>query len=135
MKKMLIKYTWIPFIICIVIFYLCCLVQADDIPPVDFEWFIPVDKVVHFLMYFGLSAATAINYIHLKMGRISINKMIMYAVLLPIIYGGFIEVIQNYFISTRSGDWFDFLADLLGSLAALPIALIFRNYLIKNKFK
>jgi len=136
MKKVLvIKYVWIPVVISLVIFYLCCLIPTDDIPSVDFDWLIPFDKVVHFLMYFGLSAATGINYIHMKVGRIDIKKLFIYSIALPIAYGGFIEIIQNYFIANRDGDWFDFLADALGSFVALPVALVFRNYLIKNKFK
>ncbi|WP_242047153.1 VanZ family protein [Dysgonomonas sp. HGC4] len=91
-----------------------------------------MDKIVHFCMYLGLSGATAINYIHGKRGHVNTQKLIIAAFLLPILYGGFIEILQHYFFPPRAGDWFDFLADMLGSLTALPIAFQYRNYLKKK---
>lgn len=86
-------------------------------------------------MYFGLSGATAVNYILVKKGRVEMCKLMLGAFLLPVLYGGLIELVQHYYFPPRIGDWYDFLADLLGSLAALPIALIFKNHLIKYIFK
>ncbi len=131
----LLKYLSVPIFISCIIFYLCCLIPTDDVPDIELDWIIPADKVVHFLMFLGLSGATAFNYIYLKKGYISMGKLIFGAIFLPIIYGGSIELIQHYFFPVRSGDWYDFLADLLGSLTALPIALLFRNYLIKTKLR
>lgn len=133
MKIIYLKYIWVPLFISLIIFYLCCLISFNDIPEVDVDWIIPVDKVVHFLMYFGLSGATAINYIYIKKGQIEMWKLILGAFLIPILYGGFIEIVQHYFFSNRSGDWADFIADLLGSLAAFPIVLAFKSYLIKKQ--
>jgi len=135
MKVIFLKYIWVPVTISIIIFYLCCLISINEIPDVEMDWIIPADKIVHFLMYLGLSGATAINYIYLKKGRVEMWKLLLGAFLIPILYGGFIEIVQYYYFEARSGDWGDFLADLLGSLAALPIALVFKNYLIKNKFR
>lgn len=130
-----IRYTSIPFVISLVILYLTCFIPTGDIPEVTFEFFIPIDKLVHFCMFLGLSGATAINYIHGERGNININKLIVWAFVLPILYGGFIELLQHYCFPLRSGDWSDFLADTLGSLTALPIAFYFRNYLIKKHIK
>jgi len=131
----LLRYLSVPIFISCTIFYLCCLIPINDVPDIELDWIIPFDKIVHFLMFLGLSGATAFNYIYLKKGCISMKKLIIGAFFLPIVYGGSIELIQHYFFTVRSGDWYDFLADLLGSLTALPIALLFRNYLIKNKFR
>lgn len=124
------KYTFFPLIIAVIIFYLCCLIPANDIPDTDFDFFIPIDKVVHFLMFFGLSLTACIGYIYLNKGHIIILKMIVFAILLPILYGGAIELIQHYYFIGRTGDWFDFLADAIGSLTVLPIALLFRRKLL-----
>lgn len=132
MSYSLIRYSVVPIFISLIILYLCCLIPVNDIPEVSFDFFIPTDKLVHFCMYLGLSGATAINYIHGKRGHINILKLIIAAFLLPILYGGFIEILQHNFFPPRSGDWFDFLANTLGSLTALPIAFKYRNYLIKK---
>lgn len=129
----LFRYSIVPFVISLIILYLCCFIPGNDIPDVELEFLIPIDKIVHFCMYLGLSGATAINYIYGKKGHININKLIIGAFLLPIIYGGVIEILQDRYFEGRSGDWFDFLADLLGSLAAYPIALYYRKYLLNKQ--
>lgn len=129
----LLKYSYVPIIISLLILYLCCFIPTNDIPDIEIKFLIPIDKIVHFCMYLGLSGATAINYIYLKKGKVDGIKMLLCAFLLPILYGGLIELLQNYYFPPRSGDWFDFLADVLGSLTALPIALEFKKYILKRE--
>ena len=126
------RYTSVPIIISLVIFYLCCLISGEDVPEVTIELPVGIDKVVHFCMYLGLSGATALNYIYGKKGRINKAKLAIGAFMIPILYGGLIEIIQALYCEGRSGDWFDFLADTLGSLAALPIAFYYRRYLLNK---
>lgn len=135
MLKRIFKYTWPPAIVAVIIFYLCCLIPANDIPDVEFKFFIPTDKIIHFLMYFGLSIVASFNYIYDKKGKIIILKLVAFAVLVPIIYGGLIEILQAEYFSGRSGDWYDFLADVLGSLATLPFSLWFRHYLLNKQLE
>ncbi len=135
MLKRIFKYSWPPAIIAVIIFYLCCLIPTRDIPEVDIEFFIPTDKVVHFLMYLGLAGVASFNYIYDKNGHIIILKLILFAILIPIIYGGAIEIIQAEYFPERSGDWYDFLADVLGALASLPFSLWFRRFLLNRQLK
>lgn len=133
MLKKIFKYSWPPAIVAIIIFYLCCLIPTRDIPEVGFDFFIPTDKIVHFLMYFGLALVASFNYIYDKQGNIIILKLILFAVFIPILYGGVIEIIQNKYFPERSGDWYDFLADTLGALASLPLSLWFRRFLLNRQ--
>ncbi|MDR1091539.1 MAG: VanZ family protein [Prevotella sp.] len=135
MLKRIFKYIWPPMVIAVIIFYLCCLIPANDIPDVEFEIFIPTDKIVHFLMYFGLSVVASFNYIYDKKGKIIMLKLVVFAVLIPIIYGGLIEILQAEYFTERSGDWYDFLADVSGSLATLPFSLWFRHYLLNKQLE
>ncbi|WP_165024456.1 VanZ family protein [Dysgonomonas sp. ZJ279] len=129
MLKKLLKYSWPPAIIAAIIFYLCCLIPSDDVPNSEIPHF---DKIVHFCMYFGLSLVASSYYIYEKKGKVIILKLIIFAIIIPIFYGGLIEILQDVFFD-RSGDWFDLLADMLGSLAALPFALSFRKLLLKQQ--
>lgn len=131
MLKKIFKYTWPPAIVAIIIFYLCCLIPTDDIPS-GFEFFIPFDKIVHFLMYFGLAGVASFNYIIDKRGNIIILKLIAFAILVPIVYGGLIEILQAEYFTGRSGDWYDFLADALGALASIPFSLSFRRFMLNR---
>lgn len=133
MLKKIFKYSWPPAIVAIIIFYLCCLIPTRDIPEVGFDFFIPTDKIVHFLMYFGLALVASFNYIYDKQGNIIILKLILFAIFIPILYGGLIEIIQNEYFPERSGDWYDFLADTLGALASLPLSLWFRRFLLDRQ--
>lgn len=131
----LLKYIWLPSIVAITIFYLCCLIPSKNVPYVELDFFIPADKIVHFLMYLGLSGIASFNYIYIRKGHIIILKLVVFAILIPILYGGLIEIIQAEYFPERSGDWFDFLADSLGSLTALPFALWFRKYLLNKQLR
>lgn len=133
MLKRIFKYSWLPAIIAIVIFYLCCIISSDDVPDDIFNFIIPTDKIVHFLMYFGLAGVASFNYIYIKKGKIIILKLIVFAILIPILYGGLIEIIQDRYFPERSGDWYDFLADALGALATLPFSFWFRNFLLERQ--
>lgn len=126
------QYTWIPLFISAIIFYLTCLIPVKDIPSIEFDFFIELDKIVHFCMFGGLSGATGLYYVYAKKGNINMPIMIIGAILIPILYGGLIEILQANFFAPRTGDWFDFLADALGSLVAFPIILVYRNYLLKK---
>lgn len=127
-----INYIWPPAIIATIIFYLSCLIAPSDVPEVEFDFPIEVDKIVHFLMYFGLASVASFNYIFIHKGKIIILRMLAFAVLVPIIYGGLIEVLQdNYF--DRTGDWFDFLANSLGALSTIPFSLAFRKIMLKRE--
>lgn len=125
------KYTCPPILVAAVIFYLCCLKTPDDMPDISWPY---ADKIVHFLMYFGLSGVASFWYIYGEKGRVIVLKLVAFAFILPVLYGGFIEVVQEYYYEGRSGDWFDLLADALGSLSVLPLALIYRRKLLIKQF-
>lgn len=131
----IIKYTWPPFIVALVIFYLCCLISGEEIPRIEWDFFIEKDKIVHFVMFFALALVASINYIYLRKGHIIILKLIAFALLLPILYGGLIEILQAEYFVDRSGDWYDFLADTLGVLASVPISLWYRRFLLNKQFR
>lgn len=133
MLKKIFKYSWPPAIVAIIIFYLSCLLPSKDIPDIGFDFFIPADKIVHFLMYFGLSLVASFNYIYDKNGNIIILKLIIFAICIPILYGGVIEIIQDNYFQGRSGDWYDFLADTLGAIASIPFSLWFRRFLLNRQ--
>lgn len=84
-------------------------------------------------MYFGLAGVASFNYIYARKGKIIILKLVVFAILIPIIYGGIIEIIQDEYFPERSGDWYDFLADILGALASLPFSFWFRQFLLDRQ--
>lgn len=130
------KYAYIALPVCIalVIVYLCCLLPPNDIPEVDSPFPFPIDKLVHFLMYVGFSGATFVAYVHLavKAKRFSYLAAFFWCLLVPIVFGGLIEIIQYKYCPGRSGDWNDLLADTLGAVFVIPFAVIYKRFIEKR---
>ncbi|MDD3356226.1 MAG: VanZ family protein [Dysgonamonadaceae bacterium] len=119
-----IRYTVIPGIVALLIFYVTCIVNVDSLPVPDkvFQY----DKIAHFGMFFVLSAAIYYDYYRLHKGRPNKLRWIFFGLIIPIVYGGVIEIVQERFFG-RSGELMDFVADSLGSLSATAVAFIYIN--------
>ena len=127
-----IRYTLIPAIVALVIFYMTCIVNVDSIPvPSKFFQF---DKLAHFGMFFALSAAIYYDYYHLHKTKPNKLRWVFFGLIVPVIYGGLIEIAQQNFFG-RSGELMDFVADSLGSLTATVIAFIYINMKKKSSKK
>ena len=92
------------------------------------------DKVAHFCMYAGFSGALWIEHLwnHRKEG-FGLKRGLIGATVLPIIWGGLMEIGQHYLTTTRQGDILDFLANSLGSLTATFIAWYLVRPLMKRR--
>ena len=86
-----------------------------------------LDKVVHLFMYatfaflciWGYRKQFIANDIGYK------KKAILLAAIISIAYGGITELMQEFLVPTRTGDWFDFLSDTLGTFFGLSIFYLF----------
>ncbi|MGL5788191.1 MAG: VanZ family protein [Bacteroidales bacterium] len=72
-----------------------------------------IDKIVHFCFYFGISF---LSYISIHRKSYPAYRIYLMVLLVPIIFGGVIELLQQYYFPPRSAEWADFAADILGSL-------------------
>lgn len=73
-----------------------------------FDLFKGFDKLAHFGVFCILSFLSCWGTHHYKKIDISV------VVLGMILFGAAIELLQSYIYTYRSGDWIDFLADVLG---------------------
>ena len=91
---------------------------------------IGLDKVVHVFMYAGFAFACLWGYRSqfISNGLAYKKRAISLAIVISIAYGGLTEMIQEYIVPTRTGDWFDFLSDCIGTgIGILVFWLFFRN--------
>ena len=72
-----------------------------------------IDKWTHFVMYGGTCGVIWWEYLRCHK-TLDGWKLLMLAVLGPIVMGGVIELMQKYCTTNRSGEWLDFLADSIG---------------------
>ena len=73
------------------------------------------DKIVHFFLYASLSLAICRDLFRQSVA-FSSRKMYILAIILPILYGGLIEILQENFFPPRTGEWSDWFANILGVL-------------------
>lgn len=121
--KLLLRYTFLPLITGLIIFIATCLVSPSQVP--DMPGDVPWDKLVHFGMFFFLSAVSLIDYYRMHQGNPPVFRWILWGFPVPVFYGGVIELLQKYFFASRSAEWSDWIADILGSLTAVIVIIIF----------
>jgi VanZ family protein len=86
----------------------------DKVPAFNIPYF---DKIVHFAMYFGLMLMIIIE----SRNNIRDVKHLLTISLIPLCFGILIEFMQNTLTSTRSGNFYDAVADLTGILVCAMI--------------
>lgn len=91
----------------------------DKVPLFNIPYF---DKIVHFGMYFGLMLMIIIE------NRKSIRSVrhLFALSLIPLSYGIIIEFMQNFLTVTRSGSFYDALADFAGILVSIMIFIFIK---------
>ena len=86
-----------------------------------------MDKVAHALMYAVFSFLCVWGYRKqfLSNGKTYQKKALLLAAIIGIAYGGLTEIMQGTIVPKRTGDWFDFLSDCLGTFVGLLIFWLF----------
>jgi len=98
-----------------------------------FDFFIPADKIAHFIIYFvfTFSIILAINFENL---RFSLPLQITAVAVISILYGILMEILQKTAAIGRSANLSDVLADSTGVFAGILLFFVLRKNLliIKN---
>lgn len=72
-------------------------------------------------MYWLLSL---VAYLDLSRAHVAYWWRVAWALVLPILFGGLIEILQEQFFYPRTGDWMDWIADLSGSIFGYLISAL-----------
>jgi len=130
MKKFLIflKKHWMSIPLCLIILYLCFM-DTEPLPKIRISNF---DKFVHFVMFLTVSGVVYFENSNYFRRKVSLSKIIISSFFFPVVYGGLIEIGQEYLAPPRSGDWMDFLSNVIGAFAGLIICLLINKYTTKN---
>ena len=118
----------IPGVLCGIVILILTGLPGSLLPRVKPT--IGIDKVVHTFMYAGFAYACLWGYRKqfVSNGLVYRRKAIILTVIISIIHGSLTELMQEYFIPKRSGDWFDFLSDIIGmGIGVLVFYLFFRR--------
>ena len=99
-------------VVTLLIFYLSITTSTSGYEGPRFEG---MDKIVHFVLYSLLGLAVCRDFFR-QSTPFGSRKMVVWAIVLPILYGGIIEILQENFFPPRTAEWGDWLADIAGVL-------------------
>ena len=114
-----------PGLLCGIIIMVLTGIPGSCLPHV--KPIIGLDKVVHLFMYatFAFLCLWGYRKQFISNGKTYQKKALLLAVVISIFYGGLTEILQEYLVPGRTGDWFDFLADSIGTLLGITIFYLF----------
>ncbi len=122
------KHNTLTILSTIFLLFLCLMPASEFRGRVEIS-----DKLVHFLMFLGITLVTWGEYTFHQIYRKREMKIKWkLQVLYPLLLGALTELMQHYASSSRSGDFYDFLADVVGVLVATLIGYISCYYIKKN---
>lgn len=114
----------------------CCIFYLSFASPSTFEripTFEHEDKLIHILMYAGLSFTLIFDYSRTRKNTTVNFAFLFVCILFPVLLGGIIEIAQQQFFAPRTGSWTDWLSDMIGvGLGWSAISLINRKFAKRN---
>lgn len=120
------KYPLSILIICVILF-----LSFFNPPETPLNEVTNLDKVLHFSMYFGF--CVVLWYEYFKSHRhADIRRLIPWAIIAPILFSGLVEIGQQALTPTRAADWWDFLFNSLGCLAAALFSQVVTRRVLKR---
>lgn len=85
-----------------------------------------LDKIAHFLMYATLCSIILFEY-YRSHTIANASRIFWFAVIVPILFSGVMELSQGFFTSYRSGDFYDFLFNAAGVLVAAFSCILYKR--------
>jgi VanZ family protein len=120
----MIKKNLFSIIVALVILYLS-LASSDTFKEIPLINIPNIDKIIHFLMYFGfMSVITFENRRFLKN-----SKQIFLIALIPLFYGILMELLQLTLTVSRSGSFYDAVFNSFGILISILLWLVIKPYI------
>ena len=110
------------------IILILCGAPSSEFPSVGFLNIPHLDKVVHFGLYFVFTLLLISENNTLRLSGGITKKSMLYGFTFAVAYGGIIELMQMLVFTSRGADFFDFLANIIGSTSAIL------SYKLLNKF-
>lgn len=111
---MMVKNNIFSILVALIIMYLS-LASSHTFDKVPFINIPNIDKVVHFGMYFGLMSVIILE----NRKTIKSNSNLFLTGLIPLFYGILMEILQSTLTVTRTGSFYDALANCTGILVSI----------------
>ena len=120
------KYPLSLFVLCVILF-----LSFFNPPETPFNKVTSIDKVLHFLMYFGFCSVIWFEY-YRSHRHPEAKRLIPGAIVAPILFSGLVEIGQQTLTPTRAADWWDFVFNTLGCLAAALFSMLVTRKVVER---
>ena len=110
------------FWIGVILFF--CLEKASDIPQIEIPY---VDKAVHSFFHFVFTVLWFL-FLKKKLSSTTIIRPLVYSFVFSLFFGIAVELMQEFFTTTRRADVFDELANLSGGILAVIAIIVINKY-------
>ncbi|MDR1371624.1 MAG: VanZ family protein [Dysgonamonadaceae bacterium] len=126
MIRFLKKY-WISISVNVAVLTVCMIKppEVEGLPVTNF------DKLIHLLLFMGISGITFFDNTSYLRKKISLLRIFLGSFIFPLVFGGLIEVLQATLTSSRSGDWTDVGFDAIGAIIGMMTCVLI-NVRIKS---
>lgn len=114
---------YLPTILVCTLVLILSVINTGVLPKTDVP---SADKIVHTIMYFGITLILMLNQTRYLREVIS-RKQMWFAFLFSVSFGTLMEIIQH-FLPWRSGSIYDFIANTIGVIIAIVVMLIATHY-------
>lgn len=94
-----------------------------------------IDKLVHAGMYFFLTSLLWLEFFRSHPGAIPWKHAVVGAFILPLVFSGAIELLQEYATTHRSGEWWDFASNTFGVVMGAVVALLVLRPMLRPRDK
>ena len=115
-----------PYFSTLIVFLAVCYLSLapDPMPESQSIFDFPgADKVLHFVMYCGLTTTFCFDHYRRPTHRQNERIVFIIALITASIAGGIIEILQHTMNMGRSGDIADFVADIVGACAGIGMGV------------
>jgi len=114
---------WLPSIVWAASIIVASLASVRNLKKFRIEGLFELDKLIHFTMYFGLSIFLSIGFYYAQKIE-SKGRLFLYSFILSSSLGTILEVLQKVITESRSFDYYDIIANIIGALIGSALFLI-----------
>lgn len=123
-KLSFLQLNYLPVTIWLLVILLLSGYPGNHVPKIPIWQF---DKLVHAIIYSVLSILLIIAFQNQYIKEDKRFQVIILITLFGILFGGFMEILQQYIFINRSGNWYDFFANTFGAI----FGVVFYPFIIK----
>jgi VanZ family protein len=123
-----IKQFWLSIVVNALVLTVCLV----NVPTVVAPPMINFDKLVHTILFGGISGIAFFDNTRYFRLKISSARIFWGSLVFPTAFGGLIEILQTTLTTCRSGDWFDFAFDALGAIVGVIVVAVINRRISKK---